>query len=148
MSWFNSVFNWFLKSVFSKLSPIAIEKVSITKEALSDIIALAKANHPRESSAFLAGKISGKILRITHLLFQNFYSDNSSAWIEQRLPLLSDAVGSVHSHPSGSNSPSRADLEFFAKTGTVHIIVCFPYHLKNIRLYDINGKPLVLAVQM
>lgn len=122
-------------------------KTVLQKSVVDDIINFAKSNHPRECSAFLAGKIKKNTLFITHLLYQNFNSDNKSTSIEQKLPLLSGSAGSVHSHPSGSNKPSRVDMEFFAKTGMVHLIICAPYLQRNIAMYDANGQPRVFVIQ-
>jgi len=41
--------------------------------------------------------------------------------------MLTDAVGSVHSHPGYNANPSEADLQFFGKTGYFIWIIAQPY---------------------
>ena len=57
-----------------------------------------------------------------------------------------ETAGTVHSHPSGNNRPSRADLEFFAKSGDTHIIIGYPYTLSTWRAYNRLGEPIELKV--
>jgi proteasome lid subunit RPN8/RPN11 len=55
-------------------------------------------------------------------------------------------AGSVHSHPSPSAQPSRADIIFFGKNGNTHIIVGYPYTLRSWRAYDGAGNEIELEV--
>ena len=56
------------------------------------------------------------------------------------------AAGSVHSHPSGNNRPSKADLEFFRKTGETHIIIGYPYTYSTWQAYNRSGEAIELEV--
>ena len=56
------------------------------------------------------------------------------------IPIISDSIGSVHSHPSKNNKPSKQDLIFFQKNGKIHIIISYPYEDSNIAVYNINGE--------
>ena len=55
-------------------------------------------------------------------------------------------AGTVHSHPSGFNRPSNADLELFRKYGDTHIIIGFPYTESTWQAYDRAGEPIHLEV--
>lgn len=57
-----------------------------------------------------------------------------------------ESAGTIHSHPSGNNRPSLADLQFFAKMGDTHIIIGFPYTENTWQAYDRTGKPIELKV--
>ncbi|MCC7552686.1 Mov34/MPN/PAD-1 family protein [Candidatus Micrarchaeota archaeon] len=56
------------------------------------------------------------------------------------VPIISDSIGSVHSHPSNNTTPSKQDLLFFQRNGKIHIIIGYPYEDKTITVYDNNGK--------
>jgi proteasome lid subunit RPN8/RPN11 len=57
-----------------------------------------------------------------------------------------ETAGTVHSHPSGSNRPSKADLQFFAKMGDTHIIIGYPYNVHTWQAYDRQGNEIELEV--
>ncbi len=57
-----------------------------------------------------------------------------------------ETAGTVHSHPSGNNRPSGADLQFFSKMGPVHIIIGYPYTEDTWQAYNRNGKSIELKV--
>lgn len=59
---------------------------------------------------------------------------------QHMIPMISDSIGSVHSHPSKNNRPSKQDLIFFQRNGKVHIIISYPYEDEDIAVYDNNGK--------
>lgn len=58
------------------------------------------------------------------------------------IPLGLDYCGTVHSHPSGSNLPSRADLNFFSKHKKHHIIVCRPFSTESMAAYGNDGRKI------
>lgn len=57
-----------------------------------------------------------------------------------------ETAGTVHSHPSGNNHPSGADLEFFAKSGETHIIIGYPYNEYTWQAYNRAGETIDLQV--
>jgi proteasome lid subunit RPN8/RPN11 len=57
-----------------------------------------------------------------------------------------ETAGTIHSHPSGDNRPSPADLEFFRKMGETHIIIGYPYTVSTWQAYDRAGTPIELQV--
>ena len=115
-------------------------EVHVDHELIEEIIDIAKESYPNEFSAMLQGKIKEGILKIDGLIFLPGAASESGAVMEIfMMPMLSDAVGSVHSHPSFSAQPSEADLQFFSKRGYFHIIIAQPYNEESIRVYDSYG---------
>ncbi len=115
-------------------------EVHIDHELIEEIIDIAKESYPNEFSAMLQGKIKDDILKIDGLIFLPGAASESGAVMEIfMMPMLSDAVGSVHSHPGYSAQPSEADLQFFSKRGYFHIIIAQPYNEESIRAYDSYG---------
>ena len=114
--------------------------IVLEADCLQNIMDFAKANYPREFSAILQGEIEKNTMNIKGLIYQHFHSNRTSSLMHMNLPMISHAVGSVHSHPSSSTRPSDADLRFFAKTGVVHLIIGYPYDLENITCYDFEGN--------
>lgn len=57
-----------------------------------------------------------------------------------------EAAGTIHSHPSGNNHPSEADLQFFSKQGSTHIIIGYPYNEYTWQAYNRYGNPIELEI--
>ena len=57
-----------------------------------------------------------------------------------------ETAGTIHSHPSGNNRPSSADLQFFSKMGETHIIIGYPYTDRTWQAYNRAGEPIELEV--
>ena len=117
---------------------------AIKRSVLELIMAAARENYPNEWSGQLRAR-DGVIHELTMLPGTLQGRDNAlvNLWM---LPIDFSVVGSVHSHPSGNFSPSGADLEFFEKFGSVHIIVGRPYTLRTWQAYDHNGETILLAI--
>ena len=62
------------------------------------------------------------------------------------LPVDFSVVGSAHSHPTPNATPSDADLNLFQNTGSVHIIVGYPYDMNSWRAFSREGKEIQLQV--
>lgn len=62
------------------------------------------------------------------------------------LPIDLTVVGSVHSHPSNNYSPSKADLDFFGRAGSVNIIVAYPYTERSWQAYNRSGTKIDLEI--
>lgn len=117
------------------------EEVQIDRELVEEIMDIAKESYPNEFSAMLQGKVVNKILKIEGLIFLPGAASESGAVMDIfMMPMLSDAVGSVHSHPGFSAEPSTADLQFFAKKGYFHMIIAQPYNEDSICAYDGYGE--------
>jgi len=119
-----------------------INEIHIRKSVFDNIIEFSKTTYPREFLAFFEGDFKEGILMIEDLLFQPYIADRESAWPRLNFPTTSKVIGSVHSHPGGSNRPSRSDLGFFQKTGIVHGIINSPYSRDDFVLYDLHGDRL------
>ena len=116
-------------------------EINVDRELIEEIIDIAKESYPNEFSAMLHGKVKDGILKIDELIFLPGAASESGAVMEIfMMPMLSDSVGSVHSHPGHSAQPSDADLQFFAKRGYFHMIIALPYNEENIRAYDGYGE--------
>lgn len=118
-------------------------EVQIDQEVIDEIMQIAKESYPLEFAALLQGKIEKEILHIGGLIFLPGETSSEGAVMEiLMLPPMSSAIGSVHSHPGFSNSPSQADYMFFAKNGLFHMIIAEPYDLDNIASYDTFGEKI------
>ncbi len=118
----------------------AFDEVFIRKEVILGIIKFAKSNYPKEFSAFLMGRIKSKKLIVEGVIYQNFQSSENSSVITTNLPVLSGRVGTVHSHPGPRNTPSKADIAFFSKYGSVNLIIGKPYTAETVAAYDGRGR--------
>jgi len=122
------------------LEKYAFNEIFIRKEVVFDIIKFAKSNYPKEFSAFLRGRIKSRKLLVEGIIYQNFQSSENSSVITTNLPVLSGRVGTVHSHPGLRNIPSKADLAFFSKYGSINLIIGKPYATETIAAYDGGGR--------
>ena len=62
------------------------------------------------------------------------------------LPIDFSIVGTVHSHPSPSARPSKADLVLFNKYGKIHIITANPFNEYSWKIYDHSGKEIKVTI--
>jgi proteasome lid subunit RPN8/RPN11 len=121
-------------------------EIIIEHTVIEDVIDFANANHPREFVAFFHGIIKNDKLIINSLVYNEFNSDERSATPIFHFPDKS-FYGSVHSHPTGSNKPSRADLQFFRKTGIVNAIIGNPYTKEMMCFYDHDGNEINVKIR-
>lgn len=133
-----------LNNILGKLlgtSGQEIEEIHVDKEVIDEIISIAKESYPNEFMALLEGKIKEHVLEVTGLVFLPIETSNEGAVMQIFMqPLTVNSVGSVHSHPGYSASPSNADLQFFSKKGFFHIIIAEPYSRESIKAYDSWGN--------
>lgn len=126
----------------------SINEVQIDYRVIDEIVKIAIEADPKEYVALLSGEIKENILKITGLIFLPFKASGSSAVMEVfMMPITTNAVGSVHSHPGPSAHPSQADLTFFGKNGYFHMIICRPYSQSTIKAYDAFGNPMTFKVK-
>ena len=112
-------------------------EVKVDREVLESVIYYSKKAYPNEFLAFFDGEIKDKTLYITSLVFLPGETCETGAVIHTELmPMNSNYVGSVHSHPGPSAMPSSADLKTFSRNGYFHMIVCLPYSLETFKSYD------------
>lgn len=118
-------------------------EVKVDREVLESVIYYSKKAYPNEFLAFFDGEIKDKTLYITSLVFLPGETCETGAVIHTELmPMNSNYVGSVHSHPGPSAMPSSADLKTFSRNGYFHMIVCLPYSLETFKSYDRYGEPM------
>ncbi|MDF2768183.1 MAG: putative Mov34/MPN/PAD family protein, partial [Nitrososphaeraceae archaeon] len=67
-----------------------------------------------------------------------------SGFSGNELPFDLSYIGTVHSHPSGSNKPSLEDLNNYY--GLVSIIISYPYEDNTIGAFDRNGKNMEIKI--
>jgi proteasome lid subunit RPN8/RPN11 len=116
----------------------------IRKKTLRMIMEASKSSYPEEFGAILRAE-KGVISEL--LLLPGTISGESSALFQlHNLPIDFTIVGTVHSHPTGSTRPSRADLQLFRKYGWVHLIVGYPYSMTQWACYDVTGRRRPLEV--
>jgi len=123
------------------------DEVTIPKEILIMVLESARTLHPKETIFLLRGKKIKGSVNITELLIPPAatYGRGFSGFPTYMLPMDFSIVGTVHSHPSGSLTPSFGDLN--NSMGKVIIIVAFPYkEEENVAAYNRNGERLTLHV--
>jgi proteasome lid subunit RPN8/RPN11 len=136
--------------VFFKRKKETVEvkrKIVLTKEIIDSIITYAKSWHPNEGILILQGKKEKNVIRITGLIIPPFSSHGPyySGFPVYELPFDLSYIGTIHSHPSGSNRPSLEDLNHFF--GLVSLIICHPYNVENIGGFDRNGNIMDVETQ-
>jgi len=115
----------------------------IKKEVVESIIIAAKNVYPDEFFSMLGGE--NKVIEEL-VVVPATYGKNFSSYRQDLIPIDKKIIGSVHSHPSVYNHPSKADLSSFRRTGQVHIIISYPYDLNTIRTFDNKGNSVQLNV--
>lgn len=122
-------------------------QVTISRRAADGIISYSKALHPNEAILVLQGKTNKAQVMIESLVLPPFASSGPyySGFSDFHMPSDNSYIGSVHSHPSGSNRPSLEDLNrgFY---GAVSIIIAHPYEDKTMAAYDRDGNSLEIKI--
>jgi len=119
----------------------------IKRECLNIILESAKSIYPNEFGGLLRVDTASKNTIIEIILLPGTISGGSQAIFQlHMLPIDFSIVGTVHSHPSGSPRPSKADLELFDKYGRIHIIVASPFDEYSWRTYDHLGKEIDVSI--
>ncbi|MEE8183106.1 MAG: Mov34/MPN/PAD-1 family protein [Thermoplasmata archaeon] len=117
---------------------------AIKRETIEMILEASKDVYPNEFGAILRAE-EGVITEI--MLLPGTLSGSRSAIFQlHMLPIDFTVVGTVHSHPSGSISPSGADVALFQKFGYIHIITGVPFNDGSWRAFDLYGEPVDLEV--
>ncbi|OPX60807.1 MAG: Mov34/MPN/PAD-1 family protein [Methanobacterium sp. PtaB.Bin024] len=117
------------------------QEILIDREVVDEIIQIARQSHPLEFMAMLEGKIHEGVLKVEGLVFLPGETSNQSAVMKTfMMPMTTETVGSVHSHPIPNATPSTADLHFFAKNGLFHLIIAQPYTEESMIGYDTFGE--------
>jgi len=123
------------------------DEVVIPREILVMLFESARTLHPKETIFLLRGKATKNSMIISELVIPPVatYGRGFSTFPMHMLPMDFSLVGTAHSHPSGSLTPSSEDLN--NSLGRVIVIVAFPYKGKeNVAAYNRDGKSLALQV--
>lgn len=138
------VARWAMRA--SGMEEYTFHSVFIERAVIDTISEFAKKAHPNEFSAYLQGKVTNKILYVKGIVYEHYHATENQAVISTNLPLLSEVVGTVHSHPSFNNLPSATDKRGLFTMGLVNLIICQPYTLARVAAYDIAGRPIDFTV--
>lgn len=106
---------------------------------------LSKSSFPNEFSGMLVGDKDKKLIDDIYIIPLTQNHRSSSSIRLDLVPMSFSVIGSVHSHPSSSAQPSRADLSFF-QSKSVNMIAHYPYGPKDFRVYDSYGKDISLEI--
>jgi len=107
----------------------------LKKTLLEDLFESSKKYYPDEFMCFLSG--NKKKHTIEEVVFlPNTSGKTFASILESTIPLDDTIVGSVHSHPTGSASPSTADKQFFQRYD-LNLIISISEN--RIGFFDNNG---------
>ncbi len=122
-------------------------KITIGRGLLESVLELARELHPQEVVLLLRGKVSRGEILIEDFLLPPFASAglNFAQFPSHMLPIDFSIVGTAHSHPSGSASPSAADLNHFY--GRVMLILAYPYRETSVAAYNSRGEWLSFSLE-
>ena len=113
--------------------------IRIKRSVIETIIGASKNVYPREFISLLRKNKKGDIATLL-LIPNSTFGMTFSSIRDDMLPMDLDYCGSVHSHPSSNPRPSRADVNFFGRRGSIHIIIAYPFTEENVYVYDKNGN--------
>lgn len=120
--------------------------IAIKKDTRDGILSYCKMNHPNEGILILRGKSKKGDVSIDGLVIPPFSHSGPTfaGFPHSFLPFDPSYVGTVHSHPTGSASPSVTDLHNFF--GLVSIIVKSPYEDEDLFAYDRDGNSIPITI--
>jgi len=120
--------------------------VTLTNEVRDGILSYCKMKHPDECILILRGKSKRGNIMIDSLVVPPFSHSGPTfaGFPHSFLPFDLSYVGIVHSHPSGSASPSLTDMNNFF--GLISLIVKSPYENEDIFAWDSNGNSVKFTV--
>jgi proteasome lid subunit RPN8/RPN11 len=122
-------------------------KITIGRGLLESVMELARELHPQEVVLLLRGKVSRGEILIEDFLLPPFASAGLgfAQFPSHMLPIDFSIVGTAHSHPSGSVSPSVTDLNHFY--GRVMLILAHPYRETSVAAYNSRGERLPFSLE-
>ena len=119
--------------------------ILIPRPVLELILHASRSSYPNEFGAMIRG--DGNRIKELLLIPRTIGTRRSAHFDMTMLPLDSKSIGVIHSHPSGSNRPSEADLHMFSKVGNVNLIVKAPYQsVDDVAGYNSAGNQMEIEV--
>jgi len=121
-------------------------KIRVRKELIDGVLAYSREMHPREIILLLGGK-AGNDVEVNRVVVppKAIHGLGFSGFQQYMLPFDLSIVGAVHSHPSGSSSPSVHDLNH--PYGKITMIVAYPYRsVDDITIFGKRGQMLPFEV--
>jgi len=119
---------------------------TVNREAVDEIKIRAREAYPNEFGAMLRG-----IEHITHIEPIMEGSANRSSFMFSMFSRFTQrevpGEGVVHSHPSGSARPSKADVSLFGRFPGINIIIAFPFEDDSMAAYDRMGNRVKLEIE-
>jgi len=112
--------------------------VKIKEDTIESIALAAKEVYPNEFISMLGTNEKKEISEL--VIFPAVYGKNYSSIRADLIPFDRNIIGTVHSHPSTNNFPSQGDLKVFSALGKIHLIICWPFNLNNIKGFDSKGN--------
>jgi len=120
---------------------------NITKQCLQLILEASKSSYPKEFGGLLRVDDILKNTIVEVVLLPGTIAGDSHALFQLHMkPIDFSIVGTVHSHPSPNMHPSQADIQFFQKSGRIHIIAAQPYTPQSWAAYNRDGAPARINV--
>lgn len=121
--------------------------VIISQKLLKAILKHASILYPKETIFLLRGEKGKNQIRISELVVPPLaiYGHGFANIPTHLLPIDFSIIGTAHSHPSGSLTPSLADLNHL--WGSILMIVAFPFKdEKCAAIYNYKGEKLTLKI--
>ncbi|MBU2100781.1 Mov34/MPN/PAD-1 family protein [Candidatus Micrarchaeota archaeon] len=116
----------------------------IKKIVLQSICIAAQRVYPNEFISMLGKNEKEEVFEL--VMLPAVYGRNFSSIRTDLIPFDKNIVGTIHSHPSKNNNPSSADLNVFSRLGKIHLIICWPFNLEDIKAFNEQGKKIELEV--
>lgn len=116
----------------------------IAEDTLTLLLTMGRESHPHEFAALLSP--DDGIIRDIDIIPGTIGGSQSASVLFEMIPLNLGHIGSVHSHPNGVIRPSDADIDFFSRAGSYHIIVGYPYEQDCWGCFRSDGTPVELPV--
>lgn len=128
-----------MNDCFNLFGLIIFLMILIKRVTLEGLLQAARNTYPNEFFALLGSKHRNEVIDeviVVPAIYGRAHALIKSGYI----PVDFNIVGSVHSHPTHSNKPSKADLHSFPAFGKIHLIISYPFTMESINAYDSSGR--------
>ncbi|MFH0970917.1 MAG: Mov34/MPN/PAD-1 family protein [Candidatus Diapherotrites archaeon] len=119
---------------------------TISQSLLQDLMSAAKRVYPYEFISMLSVGEKNAHHVTEFVVLPAEYGLVHSQLRSDLIPNDPLIVGTVHSHPSRSTRASNADKNVFARLGSFHLILGYPYSLSSFQAYSSFGNPISVKV--